>query len=1011
MATLHAGGFSAYAADSNAAFLKALRDRGWDDTAVEYLEWVEASPLATPEFTSNLAFQRASSLVSQARQSRDRSERERLLNQAAADFEAFAAKQEDPPLAIDALRQAANIYAEQALVAIAESRQLGPDANAERDALVAKARALFGKAAADVKQVVDVTTKEIAALPKAAEIQSDPAAKAKRDQLRDRQVEARFLQARLAFEGAATLDRDSADFAKQLDVASKQFGELIEEYRNSLVGVSSRFYQGRCAQELGEYEKALSCYEDITRGGGTSVEARRLIARAHRYRTETLLELDKTDDAIRRNEEWLGKSTPAERQQPEWIEAGYRLADALQAKIAEGKLSDGDAKKMEAHARSLVREAALRPNEFRQQAQVAMATGSSGGASGAEAKTFEEAFTAGKAAIDLWNSANLAAKQARESNPDAAGDLLEQAATNRNEARRMLEKAVTLADAETPIDQLNTVRYFLSVLYWEEKQYQEAAVLAEFLVMRYPESDYAASAAKVALAAYEALAMEAKTAANRPADAVSYEALKLIQLAEVVAARWPESTEASSATNALIQTALRENRLAEAEALLERLPAESRGPAQLSLGAGLWTQYLRATSANREAPGPEVLAIREKSGKLLGEGYAAMQAKGAPTVSSSVGILYLAQFLLANGDAEQAIAVLENANVGPLTTVAKGAEAAKKPEFVLETYKAALRAYLSADEPNREKAKQMMEALDKAVGADDAGKLTDVYLGLGVQLQRQMKELTTMGQADKAAKIAAAFGDVLQRISARPDANDWRVRGWIAQTNLQLGQELSGDAAKPYVDRAREAYEAMLKAAVDDPKYAPNAAAVLGVRMRLAECLLASGEQEAAVEQFGAILKENPNVLDLQKSAAAALQQLGVQKQDLTAFDRSIQGALPQKDARNLIWGWQRLSSVANSARMQAAKVSPVTEESRQRALRFENLFYEARYNVAKSRYLAGKIAEPAKRRQQLEAAKTNIEQMAKLYPGLGGPTWKPLFDELLKQVNQELTEQDAAKK
>ena len=40
-----------------------------------------------------------------------------------------------------------------------------------------------------------------------------------------------------------------------------------------------------------------------------------------------------------------------------------------------------------------------------------------------------------------------------------------------------------------------------------------------------------------------------------------------------------------------------------------------------------------------------------------------------------------------------------------------------------------------------------------------------------------------------------------------------------------------------------------------------------------------------------------------------------------------------------------------------------------------------------------------------------SIEQMAKLYPGLGGPTWKPLFDELLKQVNQELTEQDAAKK
>jgi hypothetical protein len=144
-------------------------------------------------------------------------------------------------------------------------------------------------------------------------------------------------------------------------------------------------------------------------------------------------------------------------------------------------------------------------------------------------------------------------------------------------------------------------------------------------------------------------------------------------------------------------------------------------------------------------------------------------------------------------------------------------------------------------------------------------------------------------------------------------------------------------------------------------------------------------------------------MLDVQKGAAAALQQWGMQKKDLSAFNRSIQGDLPQKDGRNLIWGWLKLATMANSAYAQAARVSPVEEESRLRANRFKDLFFEARYNVAKSRFLAGKAAPADQRRAQFEAAKTNIEQMAKLYPDLGGPSWKPLFDELLKQTNLEL--------
>jgi tetratricopeptide (TPR) repeat protein len=998
------------AADRNADFTAALRKRGWDDTAVEYLDWVEKSPLITPEFRKQSPYQRALSLASQARKTRNAVQREQLLVQAAADFQAFAKGDPSSPAALDSLRQSANLYGEQALATLAAANQLPEQAIAQREQARTKARASFGQASSVAEQIVALCTKELAALPKATVIQADAEAKARRDQLRDRQVEARFLLARLSFEEAAAYDEKSKEHADALDAASKRFGQLYEEYRDSLVGASSRFYQGRCAQNLGGFEKALGCYEDVVRGPTANPEFRRWAARAHRRRAECFVELGKLDDAISACEDWLATSRPAERQQPEWLEVAYRLAGAYQAKLKDSA-GGNDAKGLQSEARNLLRDVSQHPNEFQQEARVALAALGHRTQSGAELKTFEEAFGAGKEAVDVMNSSKLAAKLARDNKPEAVAELQQQADENRREALRVLEVAIDLADRQTPVDQLNTARYYLCVLYLEEKQTFEAAVLAEFLASRYPESEFAASAASVALNAYEQLAIEARAAAKSDAGSAAtagaYESGKMAELAELVASRWPQSTEASTAVNVLIQTALRENRLADAESLLARLPTESRSAAELSLGAGLWTQYLRTTAGQRDALSEEAVALRDKAGDLLTRGFAGLRKSGNPTASAAVGALYLVQYLLAKGDAKSALDVLKDDTAGPLSLVQSKAEAAVRPEFVQETYKAALRAYLSTAPPQRKQADAMMKALDQFVskqGGDKAAQqLTDVYLGLGVQLQRQMKELTAAGQEDKAKQVAAAFGDVLDRVAKRPDADSWRIRNWLAQTNLQLGQGLSGNEAKAYLNRAKTSYEAILAAAAKDKKYAPDAAALLGVRIRLGECLAALGQHKEAVDQYGLLLREKPNMLDLQQAAAAALQQWGVAKRDAGALDRSIRGDLPAKDGKNLIWGWLRLATMADAAKRQAAAAGASNSDAQQRAARFEDLFFEARYNVARARYVAGTISPPAARQEQFQAAKANVEQMARLYPDLGGPKWKAAFDNLLKQINQEL--------
>ena len=74
-----------------------------------------------------------------------------------------------------------------------------------------------------------------------------------------------------------------------------------------------------------------------------------------------------------------------------------------------------------------------------------------------------------------------------------------------------------------------------------------------------------------------------------------------------MATRWPDAPEAASATSILINVAIRENRIDEAEQLLAKLPEGARAGAELSLGAALWTQYL-AMTAGRNVPFDEAAA-------------------------------------------------------------------------------------------------------------------------------------------------------------------------------------------------------------------------------------------------------------------------------------------------------------------------------------------------------------------------------------------------------------------
>ena len=66
----------------------------------------------------------------------------------------------------------------------------------------------------------------------------------------------------------------------------------------------------------------------------------------------------------------------------------------------------------------------------------------------------------------------------------------------------------------------------------------------------------------------------------------------------------------------------------------------------------------------------------------------------------------------------------------------------------------------------------------------------------------------------------------------------------------------------------------------------------------------------------------------------------------------------------------------------------------------FADAFFEAVYNMAYCRLRYGEIAN---RKDAIESAMTDIKNQLQLFPGMGGPQWKPKFDELLRKIQSSL--------
>jgi hypothetical protein len=1009
----------AWAAEQADDFIKGLQDRGLHELALEYLEQMKTSPLASEQLRGQIPYHRGVVLIEQSRKSADPAARDRLLDEARKALEKFAEANPHNVQGAEAQLQLATVQMSHGQEVLAQILKLPKESvyDAQRRTLGQQARLLFAEARETYGRAETIYSAELEKLPPATSTDARDDSGSKRQEYRARVAQLRYLAAESQFEAARSYPPEADEFRQLNKTAAEELAIIYEEFArtNSLIGLYARLTEGRCYAALGSYQQALGCFEDILGQPNVVPQFRKLIAGAVQHKAEVLSAQEKYDAAIDACRASLKDVRKDEEKQSEWIGVRFRLAEALTKKSESAAANSTEQRKLNAEAREAYRLVAKSPGEFQVAARTAAAALGSSEKRNAkdEPRTFQAAYDAGKEALTSYNAAKLALPTAEKNNPPALPELKAEMERGKEDARRYFGVANTLVESDTDPKLVNEVRYFLCWLYWEGEDFYRAAVLGEFLARRYPDHPAASSAAKIAMASFERLYNQAAAKGGKKEDS-DFEARRMAEMAQFIARRWPGSDDADAAFGVLVSYAIRSGRIDEAEKMLGEASEQSRPRLELQLGNAIWARYLAMSQPDQpNASDQDALAkLQTSAEKYLRGGIEAARKQSQIDESVATAALYLAQALLGEGKYDEALNVLEDRETGPLTLVSGENPAAARPQFEIETYKAALRAYVSVTPPKEKQALETMQLLEKAVRADGgeqaADQLTRIYIGLGVALQKQIGSLKATGRIGEAKRVSAAFLQFLDRIAAQPDGAKWPVRVWLGQTYYNLGtdDETSpaprkvstpttkappNEADRRNLSKARDIYKQLLDDAAKDPKLPPSDTAVLAVKMQLGECYRALGQYQSALDTFSDILRAKETSLAVQRAAALAYQDRG-QSEDAKFFENAIHGGIKlPSTGQNRIWGWLKISQVAARAAKSDKK--------------YYDAFYEARVNIARCRYLAAMKSEGAERQQGLTKAKQGIQSLAQLYPDLGGERWKPEFDELLKNIQREETD------
>ncbi|MEZ6067367.1 MAG: hypothetical protein R3B90_17060 [Planctomycetaceae bacterium] len=273
----------AYATEPYLEFAAGLRERGYFDTAEQYLQSLQGKAGVPQAVQDVVPYELGVTLRDSARSLLIAEEQRKRLNQAQAAFEQFVSGAPNHPLAGRANSERARILVEQARVSLWEADATSDDGR--KQVLRGDARKLIQDASKVFSTAVDQHKKSFESFPgfippeQRAELD-------KRAVAETEYIQAQIDLAETIYWEAQTYAAESTERKDKLTEAMLKFEELHTAYRSMIGGLLARLWQGKCLEEMGSKDNigaALGIYGELLKHDGQSPSMIALQSKAQQF--------------------------------------------------------------------------------------------------------------------------------------------------------------------------------------------------------------------------------------------------------------------------------------------------------------------------------------------------------------------------------------------------------------------------------------------------------------------------------------------------------------------------------------------------------------------------------------------------------------------------------------------------------------------------------------------------------------------------------------------------------
>jgi len=1011
------------------AFLGSLRELKYYDLAEYYLDLQVEKDLLSPEFRGKLDYERALVLIQSARLIGNGEERDKQFTVAQQLLVKFSQGSQNPALKILASNELGNLLFQRASLILFEANQ--DENKAVRGDMLGQARLLL-KRAREIYVAGRAQLKtELEAIPKILDPKTQQPQIERRKSLYGNYLQVMITATKLLEEIGKTYDPGTADHKAAFEKALPEYDEIANKYRNKGAGLLALVAQGRCYLAIDDTKQAMSYLKQVVDQRATP-GFRNIVTVAMPLYIEALSHesVNQIEQALAIGVEWNADIRPNETYNAEWhafqlelARAYIQKAQALEKKNPE----DSEARKAYVAARKLAEQVLKYPGQYKSVARdlIASLPDLPGGAAEEEKtpETFAEALAMGKEYMESAQTMEFSIKilpatigaETDEANKVVLEAQLREASENykstQDTAVSYYEKALTFTDADTPVEQLQEVYYYLTFINYSRKRYFAAAVLGEYLARRYPGTNAALPCAKIALNCYQLLYNKAAS------DDREFEVLRLIAIAEYTIKNWETSEEAIDARRRLVPYMIESGRFDDARTFTLDIPegTAERLESELRLGRTMWLRYRQSTAEekrlkeNQSNPArlaelateiPRLLAFAAEM-LTAGTDHLAANATTDRINSNSVnGLLSACQYYIQVGEVAKAITHLEADDYGLLTLIRNNDPSARRSSLAEQSFRIALGGHIAMlgsgqdAQAHINEAKAIMVELNDLVGETPDGqkRLVSIYFTLARELEAQ---LDAASDDDQRQVLAYGFETFLNEVSKTSD--QFTLQHWVGVTMQSLGNgfEVNGTMTpqvKEYYKKAIAKFTEIKTKGKADPTWvhedpATAKAYIVSIRMNLAQVMKKLGDYKSASTELAYILLATPSNVSVQIESARTYSELGLLEEDSDKYLLAIGGARKLKSGDNLIWGWRKIS------RLTAGKDA------------FKNEYYESRLGMAHARLGYALLKAGDDKKEYLGYAKLEILNTQKISPELGGPEFKARFDALLRQIQEALGE------